>query len=373
MSSRNTHRKPVVYYGDAAKVGQRIPITVKKKLAAEEEECNVHVPFIRILTLDGTTRSLEYRRRKFEWKEPLHWGQLKLFTSELEFLTMYSHLSNIIVYAGAADGRHIPFLANIFKNHKFVLWDPVPLYEGYANMPNIEFHQELFTDETALAVSEKYKKILFISDIRSMPDDFDYGNMTPNLDEEVEEDVKRDMQLQKQWCEIMNPKACMLKFRLPYTPGKTVYLLGDVYFQAFAAETSSETRLIVSKKKHGFATCEYDHEAYENYMYRFNHCTRIQPLDAFAQSTYMENLVKKIKEAQALFNPIPLSYDVLALVYVIQKYLDVHDPESPPGEIIHHLTKYISSSFYRKYNNKKIVHEKHMAHNKARYENKEVL
>lgn len=377
MPPKASIRKPVLYYGDAAKAGQRVPITVKKKLAAEDEECKISVPFERIMNASGSTRALEYRRRKFEWKEPLHWGQIKLFSGELEFLTTHGHLASTVVYAGAADGRHIPFLANIFKNHHFSLWDPAPMYEGYKTLPNIEFHQELFTDNIARSFADAKSPILFISDIRSMPEEFDYGNMTPDLDEEIEEDVKRDMQLQKDWCEIMHPEACMLKFRLPYTPGETEYLDGDIHWQAFAAETSSETRLVVNKAQHAYKMRVYNHELYENCMYRFNRCTRIQSLDAFDVSSLsslsVRCVIEKIKEAQALFSPVPLSYDVLAYVYIVQKYLDIRDIETVPGEIIHQLNLYLCSNFQRKYEHKKVIHEKHLVSSKAKYENKDIL
>lgn len=375
MPPKTSIRKPVIYYGDAAKAGQRVPITVKKKLAAEEEECKIPVPFKRVMNvIDGSARAIEYRRRKFEWKEPLHWGQIKLFSVEMEFLTTYGHLANLVVYAGAADGRHIPFLANIFKNHHFSLWDPAPMYEGYKTLPNIEFHQELFTDNIAHKFADAKNPILFISDIRSMPEGFDYGNMTPDLDEEIEEDVKRDMQLQKVWCEIMCPEASMLKFRLPYTPGETEYLNGDIHWQAFAAETSSETRLVINKIQHAYTSRIYNHELYENCMYRFNRCTRIQPIDAFSsQDEFVKRVIEKAKDAQALFSPVPLSYDILAYVCIVQKYLDIYDHETVPGEIIHQLNLYLCSNFQRKYEHKKVIHEKHLAFSKAKYENKDIL
>jgi hypothetical protein len=341
---------------------------VKKKLAAEEEECKVYVPFER--SINSNTRKLEYRRRKFEWKEPLHWGQIKLFIAELEFLTAYGHLSNIIVYAGSSDGAHIPFVANIFKNHTFLLWDPLPMAKGYEVMPNMQFHQEIFTDEIASSLLAKHGDVLFISDIRSMPSEINYGSMTPDLDDELEEDIKRDMQTQKIWCEIMQPAASMLKFRLPYIPGTTEYLAGDVRFQAFAAETSSETRLVISKTEHGYVPYTYDHELYENHMYRFNRCTRIQPVEHFTDA---QNEITKAEELKELFDPLPLSYDVLTLVHSVQKYIDAHDPQSQPGEIIYHLLRYIGSSFERKYEKKKKLHEIHMSHSKLKYENKEVL
>lgn len=365
-------RRPITYYGDVSRAGQRIPIKVKRQLAKEEEECAVNVSFERIIDFD-TTRRLEYRRRKFEWKPALHWGQLKLFTSEIEFITHYTRAGTkesrelTIVYAGSSDGRHIPYLAHLFPQHRFLLWDPAPMYAGWKDLPNIEFRQELFTDDTARDIVNRYdsQSLLFISDIRSMPEGFDYANMTPDMDEEIEQDVKEDMRVQKSWCEIMRARGSMLKFRLPYTPGETEYFIGDVHFQAFAAETSSECRLVIDSEQHGYETRMYDHVDYENIMYRFNRCTRVQDLQSFDAITI--TIAERVRELAPLFDPVPLSYDVLRIVYAVQMYIDAFDPHAKPGEIIFHLINYISSSFQKKYETKKKLHDKHMEHNRAKY------
>jgi hypothetical protein len=55
-----------------------------------------------------------------------HWGQRKLLLSEIEFLTDWAPLDrdSIVVYAGAAPGTHIAFLAEMFPRLSFVLVDP---------------------------------------------------------------------------------------------------------------------------------------------------------------------------------------------------------------------------------------------------------
>lgn len=354
-AKRNTGnpRKPIVYYGNEEKTGHRIPIRIKRMLAEEEKEESIHVPFDRILNWNNT-RSLTYRRRKFEWKPPLHFGQMKLFISELEFLTIYGHRSRVVIYAGSADGKHIPYLAHLFPENYFILWDPAPMYHGYLQMNNIEFHQDLFTDDVARGYAQTYPDALFISDIRSVPDGIDYSQMTPELDVELEEDVKRDMDLQRRWCEIMEPSAAMLKFRLPYTPGVSEYLDGEVYFQAFASETSSETRLVIDKQRFPYnKSREYNHEEYENYLYRFNRCTRIQP------DTDDANLL-----LAPLFGDVPVSYDTHTLARVAREYLAKYDPHNDrPGEIIYNVLQYLNTTFSRKYAQKKKIHDEHMKQN----------
>lgn len=59
------------------------------------------VEFSRILNMDERS---EYVSRGFEWKKTLHWGQLKLLLTEIEFLTLYGNKKATMVYAGAASG-----------------------------------------------------------------------------------------------------------------------------------------------------------------------------------------------------------------------------------------------------------------------------
>ena len=64
----------------------------------------------------------------------LHFGQRKLLLSEVELLTalerslMQNNVSAeafpIIVYAGAANGSHLPFVFNMFPRFRWILVDP---------------------------------------------------------------------------------------------------------------------------------------------------------------------------------------------------------------------------------------------------------
>jgi hypothetical protein len=56
-----------------------------------------------------------------------HWGQRKLFLNELELLTKYGEEEDVVLYAGAAPGRHIEHLSReFFPTLRFVLVDPAP-------------------------------------------------------------------------------------------------------------------------------------------------------------------------------------------------------------------------------------------------------
>jgi hypothetical protein len=51
-------------------------------------------------------------------------GQRKLLLSEIEFLTLFARPGDVVVYAGAAPGYHIPYLLDLFPFIKMVLVDP---------------------------------------------------------------------------------------------------------------------------------------------------------------------------------------------------------------------------------------------------------
>jgi len=104
-------------------------------------------------------------------KDIIYWGQRKLFLSELWFLTKYGHLASTVVYAGAAPGYHITFLACLFPTHIFRLVDPRECHlKKISNDPTnarerIESTKIYFTDEIATQIAKMYPEILFISDI----------------------------------------------------------------------------------------------------------------------------------------------------------------------------------------------------------------
>lgn len=233
----------------------------------------------------------------------LHWGQRKLLLSEIEFLTRYLDLTKtpqpLVVYAGAAPGIHIPFLASLFPEVTFHLWDPSPF--RVTESAQIVTHQNLFTREV---IAENYshpdvaRNTYFISDIRTgdfeghkrrlfydkgfVPRDeagyvypryedlpynarVDYVDwktrepaspllverITEEAKETFEGDVTRDLQMQKEWVTQMKPFQAMLKFRLPYptasTPQYFPYFRGTVYYQAWNRSSSQETRLVPQK------------------------------------------------------------------------------------------------------------------------------
>lgn len=261
-------------------------------------------------TLNDDMPRLKYYKRKGGFKSVLHWGQRKLLLVEIEFLNMFSTDGDIVLYAGAAPGNHIPYLSKLFPTLEFALFDPndFSIKEG----GKIKIYQKYFTDEIAQIFAGR-DDVLFISDIRT-------ASPSTMLSDEIELRVEEDNKAQKRWYEIVNAKKTMLKFRLPWlvpfeldkygkyvtsphnsrdrnkkykwvTTGneKFVYLKGDIYIQPWAPQTSTETRLVIGPvPETGVELTTYDNTAYEEQMFYYNnnvrptlfeHCVKGEGLD----------------------------------------------------------------------------------------------
>jgi hypothetical protein len=281
------------------KVGPNV--TFEDVISDETEAIHAKPAFS--MTLNPCFPRLPYRRRPFELKGVIHWGQLKLMLSEIQFLSEHGHFSNTIVYAGAAPGTHIKFLSKMFPKHKFILWDPRAFN---VTGPMIETHEEYFTDEVAKTYANQ--DILFISDIRT-------GD---SKDEkcDFEGRVRIDMEWQMNWHKIIRPAMAMYKFRLPYASGKTKYMDGTLQMQVFAPTSTTELRLIVPQD---MRTKIYDNDEVEEQMYYFNYFTRPkwfgQPLrcchlDGCWDCTAMMEIIKKyLSNVKHISNP---SYKILS-------------------------------------------------------------
>ncbi len=243
--------------------------------------------FSRTLDYD-TAEERDYRRRTNDLKTVLHWGQRKLLISEVEFLTQYvePEQETTLVYAGAAPGTHILFLAEMFPTLHFILVDPRPFSikdvlrkrieqdrdglplpgeDGIATPPdrrseekkresrisggdepvpitasrwrNVDLRNGFFTDEMAVELRKSLRErghvVLFCSDVRT------------SEDAESQDTITHDMNLQQGWHLALRPRASLFKFRLPWTQGETEYLRGRVTLPVWSPVTSTECRLIV--------------------------------------------------------------------------------------------------------------------------------
>jgi hypothetical protein len=259
----------------------------------------------------------------------LHWGQLKLMLTEIEFLLMYcatNPLANlpedakipILIYPGGAPGTHIEFLAEMFPHVNFVLYDPRPFHRFRS--PKIQTFQQLFLQEDAKKWTSKehpHADILLVSDIRTG----DSSGPAP----ELEAAVAADHTLQESWYYIMQPKLTMFKFRLPWDDGTSEFPRGRIYVQPYARQNSSESRLIMPWTEERM---KYSNRMYEEQFTYFNRVLRKRNYHNPLESMPLEDRRRRPNHWEAMTD----NYDCAVEAYILEWYLKAcqlpHDPKS---------------------------------------------
>ena len=280
----------------------------------------------------------EYSSRRGGDKTAVHFGQRSLLISEIEFLTIaLKKLENdkkislkddnptfdvvkmlsslkvddnqskiLIVYAGAAEGKHLHLLIELFPSLTYLFIDPAHFFENYKGFSNVTIDNSLMTNEKAYEIKEKYVeyKILYISDIRD--NEFEKGDKLHSKSNNI---VSNDMKKQMDWYKILEPELSCLKFRLPYPEKETSsqlrnfeYLDGNIYFLPWSTNTSTETRLLVEKNA---KTKIYDIIKYERQLFRYNVYERVL--------CYKHDIQ---------FAGIDHCYDCFAEISILKNYLD---------------------------------------------------
>lgn len=246
----------------------------------------------------------------------IHWGQLKLFTSELLFLNHYFDGQVLdLVYVGAAGGNHISLLSKMFPTLRFHLYDSAPFSSNLKNNSNIFIYPRYFMDDDV----NRWKDVpcLFISDIRNM----EYDNtVTENTQRKHNSElVWKDMCLQRKWVEEIKPVHSLLKFKLPYSEDFEIkkgkfrnYLDGTTFLQCFAKSQSNECRLHVQGGDVIYSK-DWDIKEHEEKMYYHNSVVRKEhkfenPIDETAN----------IYEEHGLLN----DFDSTFLTHVVIDYLE---------------------------------------------------
>lgn len=264
-----------------------------------------------------------------------HWGQLKLFYAELEFLNIcYEEcdklIDSVIIYIGSAPGTHINYLIQFYPNIYWILIDPNKFHIQENEF--IKIYNSYFTDEMIPEILnhdfvQKSKYVLFISDIRTDP---------------KEDIVFKEMLDQQRWLLKIGADMSMLKFRLPYTldNGKSnweydlsdilqyikkpcgrpvntnkdynlCYLKGDIYVQIYPPQFSTETRLIVNNiKKNKFKMCNYDTVKYEEQCFYYNLITRTAEME-YKLSSELKKHILGCRD----------TYETCSIYYIIENYL----------------------------------------------------
>lgn len=251
---------------------------------------------------------LKYCEHKYENLDHMHHGQRKLLMSEIEFLvdeynSYKDHDNVVVVYVGAAPGTHINVLANLFPMFTFHLYDKTTYDSRLKMYENIRLFSEYFTESHANTYSRM--NVIFISDIRNL--DIRKKINTDGSDQDL---VHEDMEKQKSWFKIINPLCGLLKFRLPWKDGTTIYLDGKLYYQVWGGRHTTESRLSPKQRE---LTCKYDHREYEEKMHFFNRISRRQ-------------IYKN--EIECYGN----CYDCFAEIYILSRFLDAFILPNEPNQ-----------------------------------------
>lgn len=241
---------------------------------------------------------MEYGTTYPKPKSVIHWGQLKLFLTTLQFLIKYIGKSDPlinIIYAGSAPGSNIALLADMFPNTRWYLIDPAPFIpELHKHKQMIEIKNEFFTENLAkyyynlFKNRDKLSKLYFISDIRLSPDD---------------ESVIKDNNINIVWHNIIQPDYSFLKFRCPYDGEFYDYYKGDVYIQPYAPVSSTESRLVLKKE---LEKEKYNINEYQGKFLYFNRIIR---------PAYHKQTIKQNKEFDHC-------YDCTFFSKIISEYFD---------------------------------------------------
>ena len=280
----------------------------KTQLTSKSQPHVTHLPlhaekassFTRVISSDAGERP--YELLPYVWKKTLHWGQLKLMLTEVEYLTIvlqqYKESGStkpiVMVYAGAAPGHHIVYLRKLFPMVSFELYDPNKF--AIHNQDGIRTHVQFFTDMDALywKKEKETKYVVFCSDIRTEP--------------ATNDNVRENMAMQLGWWKILNSHLSMFKFRLPWDAGYTEYPAGDIYIQPYPGPTSTETRLIV---KEDADIIRHDNKKYESQCFYHNTVNRKKKYNCSLGNLDISR------------DGIDNCYDCVSFVHIISEYLRV--------------------------------------------------
>jgi hypothetical protein len=274
------------------------PTYTKGSLCLYQRTFVARAPQMLFRALPDDLPRLSYQPQAADAKATLHWGQRKLLLSEIEFLVMHPTITQV-VYAGAAPGTHILYLAKLFPKVQFDLYDPREFSPTLASTPTIHTHVQYFTDETASEWVGR-ENIALISDIRT-------GDADTMSIKELEVRVATDHAWQRSWYNIISPSAAMFKFRLPWNNEHTEYLDGQIFLQAYPPNSSTETRLIIGANA---INRMYDNKKYEEQLSYFNNNTRLESF---------QHELSEIPQASRY--GVNDAYDSAVEVYILGQYL----------------------------------------------------
>ena len=271
--------------------------------------------------IDDHSRRLNYRpldelpkRIVNDKRRIIHHGQRKLLISEIDFLTDYAGTKKcLVIYAGAASGSHISVLLKLFPNVYDTNQFSSTLFNKINNRPRdrVIMYREYLTKDVAKSRYEpSMRNVLFISDIRTNSSDsvtLSDGSVSHSKVSDC--DVIRDNCLNSELVSIIQPDACLLKFRLPYRDGSTELPSGQLRLQCWCGVESTEVRLVAERP---YTIKQYNHRMHEEAMY-YHNLIRPYTISGVRVSQHLLTSLKKIKKH--------VYYDAYRETSVIDKYV----------------------------------------------------
>lgn len=240
---------------------------------------------------------------------------LKALCSSITFLTEKCRAGDTVLYVGGSVSSYLFTLAKMFPTLKFKLFDHntsnfLKRAKDEGIVPsNIQHYQEIFSDQVAarLLIKENLEAgdTLLISDLRNVTKNAWGRGYVAVTDENVVNDLHLQVCLffcvfdcffhgkepnsavakkQENWVQLIRPRSADLKFKLPYHgPSRYSFLHGQLQFQLFGKQSTSEARLIVdapASPEDKYARVVYSRHVHDNCMYYHNFMTRLEHLDS---------------------------------------------------------------------------------------------
>lgn len=152
--------------------------------------------------------------------------QMCLLLPEIYFLSrcIRDDKKTLVLYIGGHPGDHINFLASLFEEVNFIVYDAdismnedeimkkigIDPYSNGEPLKNVELRKKFFSADEAneiKRITPENQDILLISDIRNKKYDI---KQAPEINSKILDD---DTYMQISWCEILKPRYALLKYR----------------------------------------------------------------------------------------------------------------------------------------------------------------
>lgn len=327
--------------------------------------------------------------------ENCHFGTVKLFYSELEFLIKCSKYINIdeclVLYIGAQPGfrlKHL-FIKEYFPNINMLLYDPLKFDIEEDKQIIIKSGKDGYFDDDKIDEVLKIangRKILYISDIR-IADDDDYKK---------ELLIYEDMLKQQKWAISMGAEFILLKFRLffykedpkeidfidnnyvntikdkvifkfdndkqKYNTNWLLYLSGKIYSQILAGARSTETRLFVKKIKYHkkfnnivkFANDKKDIVGEKYLLKYYSNIDYEQLLNYFNKYTRQTNYSNNTNRISDYIIGLDDNYTAHTIYYLTHKWFKYNNINITFEKILEKILTTLTF-FYKRYNNNFVI------------------